>query len=229
MKEISEKIYKRFGYSPEFSFYNRDLEDYILNLFPDDKYLAETVRLYTPSSTQSSHKYVPHDVVEAGELGKISRGETGFFSDGSIILDIGSGGGNAVRDINKKYHHDNIRCIGVDIRYTIQSPLYNLPFKFVAGEWGKMPFHDNSFNRLLTYESFPRYALSRTTSKEDYISTFKEITRIAQPETIWRGTLGKWSTDVDELHPAIQMVKNGWTVYEYPDEIFIATLDEKNL
>ena len=47
----------------------------------------------------------------------IFGGFDGFFSSGSLVLDLGSGKGVAAREINERFGNVGVKCVGVDYRY----------------------------------------------------------------------------------------------------------------
>ena len=242
----SAAISQKFGEKREFRSFNRPLSMYEDRLFPDDEGMKEKFISKPPQPPRFSyaHCYSPQTIIREvslvmgvppeyddlliSEIGTIDGGKTGFFKQGSRILDIGSGGGMAVTEINRKYKHKDIKAVGLDIRYTSrQSVKAKGEKRFVGGEWGKMPFADDSFDRLLSYESFPKYGMSRNQSVEDYKKVFKEITRISKVGTIWRGTYGTSLAGGSMPTPAAVMASNGWEVYVFPTGDFVAVLSNK--
>ena len=242
----STEVSQKFGEKREFRSFNRPLSMYEDRLFPDDEEVKEKFKSGPPQPPQFlyAHYYSPqtikrevslvkgvpseYDDLLISEIGTIDGGKTGFFKQGSRILDIGSGGGTAVTEINRKYKHKDIKAVGLDIRYTSrQSVKAKGEKRFVGGEWGKMPFADDSFDRLLSYESFPKYGMSRNQSVEDYKKVFKEITRISEVGTIWRGTYGTSFAGDGMPTPAAVMTSNGWEVYVFPTGDFVAVLSNK--
>lgn len=114
----------------------------------------------------------------------IFGGYNGFFQDNVKVLDVGSGYGQVVQQINKEFKDKQITAIGVDYRYHHDRP--ENADKLIAGNVANLPFQSNSFNRLLSVESFPAWYPK---NREQVSKYFQEITRVSQPGAIWRGTM----------------------------------------
>lgn len=143
--------------------------------------------------------------------GKIFGGLDNFFSENAQVLDLGSGKGIAVNEINEQFKERGITCTGVDFRYSHdESTAKNL----VAGDFANLPFKDESFSRILSIESFPCWLPNEEQTIDKYI---EEITRISQVGTIWRGTLPKYDDyDMIKFPTDIiirKFVENGWEVF----------------
>lgn len=222
---------------PEFRGFDRDLTQYLKKLFPDDPQKEEEqktgapfvplpdVDFYSPDKDGGTS----HNTYRPEQSGPVFGGKSEFFKKDSVVLDIGSGGGTAVREMSKNFA--GVKVVGLDMQY-VRSGVYS-PTKrtssatYVAGDWGEMPFADGAFDRLLSYESFPRYAFSRTDfSVEAVRNTFREITRVAKEGAIWRGTLGTRAVH-DEFSAIDMMIENGWEIHVFPGKTFIARLVRK--
>jgi len=143
--------------------------------------------------------------------GKIFGGLNNFFLENAQMLDLGSGKGIAVNEINEQFKERGIECTGVDYRYAHeQQTAKNL----VAGDFANLPFKDESFNRILSVESFPCWLPNEEQTIDKYI---EEITRISQIGTIWRGTLPKYDEyDTIKFPTDViirKFVENGWEVF----------------
>ena len=142
-----------------------------------------------------------------------------FFKPGSVVLDLGSGKGRVVEYISNKY--PKVRTVGLDLRY-IDEKATGKRGEHIAGSWNSMPFADNTFNRIMSCETFPAY-WSSDNSKN--VNAIKEITRVSQVGTIWRGTNRNAGGEI----VALPMIDNGWDVYihsRYPG-LMIAQLKHK--
>jgi ubiquinone/menaquinone biosynthesis C-methylase UbiE len=139
---------------------------------------------------------------------KIFGGLDNFFVDNSTVLDLGSGKGIAVNEINEQFADRQIKCVGVDYRYLQeQQTAKNL----VAGDFANLPFKDESFDRLLSVESFPCWLPDKELAIDKYI---EEITRVSKIGTIWRGTLPEYDEYDTIKFPTDsiirKLVENGW-------------------
>ncbi len=142
--------------------------------------------------------------------GKMFGGLDHFFAEHSRILDLGSGKGLAVHEINEQLQERDITCIGIDDRYFNEKPRDK---NLIAGDFAQLPFEDESFNRMLSVESFPCWLPKEEKTIDTYI---EEMTRISQVGTIWRGTLPKYYED-DIISFSTEtivrkIVENGWEV-----------------
>lgn len=219
---------------PEFRDFDRDLVQYLRKLFPDDPQKEEEQNPDVPFIPPPDVDFynmnksgrTSHNTYRPEQLSPVFGGESEFFKKDSVVLDIGSGGGTAVGEMSKNFA--GVKVVGLDIQYGrggVYSPTKRTSSaRYVAGEWGKMPFADGTFDRLLSYESFPRYAFSRTDFSEEAVrNTFREITRVAKEGAIWRGTLS--TRTVHNKSSAIDMMlENGWEIYVFPGKTFIARL-----
>lgn len=142
---------------------------------------------------------------------EIFGGFDNFFSNDASALDLGSGKGVALKEINEQFKDRNVKCVGIDYRY-IQKPQQNSK-KLVAGDFENLPFKDNSFNRILSVESFPCWLPNKEKAIDQYVS---EITRVSQIGTIWRGTLPSYDIGDEIKFPTDvvigKFVENGWEV-----------------
>jgi SAM-dependent methyltransferase len=151
-----------------------------------------------------------------------------FFKDGSLVLDLGSGHGQVVHEINDRFSGNRIKCIGVDARYEHDQP--ENKENLVTGNFAALPFADHSFNRLLSVESFPAWLPDDKALITQY---FNEITRISQPGTIWRGTLPSIEDGEKEILTESVLINeftsNGWhIVIDKGGNSFIAKLGEQS-
>lgn len=189
--------------------HNHTLEHYI----PKNK----GIRFYKDSSIQYEWNW---------EEGVIFGGSENFFAPGSLILDLGSGTGKAVQDINKRYGSRGVRCFGVDYRYSQKRP--HTVANLVAGDFANLPFGENEFDRVLAVESFPCWLPDEEVSIDQY---FKEITRVSMLGSVWRGTLPTYSEPEEVIFPTDRIVRkfveNGWEVFVH-GAAFSAKLAIKN-
>ena len=153
---------------------------------------------------------------------KVFGGLDNFFTKGARVLDVGSGTGRAVREINEQFIDKNVNCIGVDARYFKED---SHDPNLVAGSLDNLPFKDNSFDRILGVESFPAWLPDDEKSIDKNIS---EITRVSRLGTIWRGTLPHYDENdkikfsVDQLTD--KFVEHGWEVVTSKQDHFFARL-----
>lgn len=153
---------------------------------------------------------------------KIFGGFDNFFSNDSIILDLGSGKGIATEEINTQFKDKNIKCFGVDQRYSQNQPQPNK--NLIACNFANLPFENNSFDRILSIESFPCWLPNEEQTIDKYI---EEITRVSKIGTIWRGTLPTYEMeDIIKFSTESlinKFVENGWEVV-VSGTLFIAKL-----
>ncbi len=157
---------------------------------------------------------------------KIFGGFDNFFAENSTVLDLGSGKGIAVNEINNQFKEHGIRCTGIDYRYSQEQE--QTAKNLVGGDFANLPFEDESFDRLLSVESFPCWLPDDEQTIDKYI---EEITRVSKIGTIWRGTLPKYD-EYDTINFPTDViikkfVKNGWEVVISGDS-FSAKLVIKN-
>ena len=142
---------------------------------------------------------------------KIFGGFNDFFVDNAQILDLGSGKGIAVNEINEQFKKRGINCTGVDYRYSQEKE--QTAKNLVAGDFANLPFKDESFDRILSIESFPCWLPNEEQTIDRYI---EEITRVSRAGTIWRGTLPKYDEyDTIKFPTDVvirKFVENGWEV-----------------
>jgi len=142
---------------------------------------------------------------------KVFGGLDNFFANDSIVLDLGSGKGIAANEINKQFADRQVKCVGVDYRYSQEQPQNGK--NLVAGDFTNLPFEDKSFDRILSVESFPRWLPNEEQTIDRYI---EEITRVSKDGTIWRGTLPKYYEYDTIKFPTDSIIKkfveNGWEV-----------------
>lgn len=227
MEQEQIKMVHRAFSSKEYpvAYFNRSLEEY-LALFPDDS--QEIKRVFTHHTMGKIFgfpKLSRNRVVLKTE--PLFGGEEEFFREGSNLLDIGSGGGNAVAEISQ--HFLKVNVVGLDIRYGIHPPAgrkqipqgsHNIP-QYVAGTWEHFPFADNSFDRIISYFTIPTY-LYEGNSKKEIQNILDETTRIAKNGALWRSAYSSPSP----AHPDLfrDLLKRGWDIYTYSEEILIARL-----
>ncbi|QQS38824.1 class I SAM-dependent methyltransferase [Candidatus Woesebacteria bacterium] len=218
-------------------------QKYIDSLFLEsrtkNKPLDNAIRQVLQQQVESIHgpiEFYAHDSADVSEprivtLKNVNRSTGGFrsfFADGARVLDIGSGAGLAVSEFSMAFPKTDF--IGVDNGYTSELvPAYPDYGKFVCADWNNLPFAPNTFTGFLSAESFPKHAVPI----EKHAATFQQITRIAQPGAVWRGTnqdnlqisFGHKNTNyrrefLDNMH------QNGWDVF-LTNHIFIAKLTGK--
>lgn len=165
-----------------------------------DQYLPSTDTLVTDPNIQYDWDWKSSDIF---------GGYDNFFTDNSQVLDLGSGHGQVVQEINQKYSTNGIKCVGVDYRYMHDKP--ENTSNLVAGDFKNLPFADQSFDRLLSIESFPAWM----PKDRDLIGTyFDEITRVSKQGTIWRGTLPTYddyeTPFMSNEQLAKEFTKRGW-------------------
>ncbi|MCJ7792494.1 MAG: class I SAM-dependent methyltransferase [Candidatus Marinimicrobia bacterium] len=252
--ETKEVALKPEGYIElgEHAFKKRNLEDYKIMVFRDSsnfrdsskRWLRKKPREMTPNnpmnwSTRHFHK-IEHFL--PGEEGKdpdvsydwdwpernIFGGFSGFFKRNVTILDLGSGFGQVVEEINEKYSGKGITCIGVDYRY-LTGEEHADSDKLVGADFKDLPFNSDSFDRILSVESFPAWLPKR----ENVSKYFEEITRVSKEGTIWRGTMPIWSYGESKTpmsyHELVHFfTKNGWELMvDFRSTSFAARLSKK--
>ena len=219
---------------------SRGFREYSLLLFPEDSPQIIAGHVLNRLSKKEPQPPFSHFVVReeqtAQEVLSLTEvkaklgGKKGFFTSGSKILDIGSGAGKAVKELGE--HYRKVEIVGLDPLYKTETPISKEGL-YVAGRWYALPFKKNTFDGILTCESFPRHAPNDISSPE-YTSTIKEITRVSKPNAIWRSTL--FPTFYDAFQPGYTeakrlglvniMLENGWEVY-INERVMIAKLANK--
>lgn len=173
-----------------------------------------------------------------------------FDTSGVKILDLGAGVGNLSRDQAELGWNSQI--IGVDLtgkneNLNVQSfwgdnskEIPKSPNSLV-GDWTRLPIKDNTFDFILSYESFPRYLYpayqkddhNRLSAEEFRRKSFEEITRVAKSGCIWRGTVASQiaeypNTELGKIqlkysNPVFKtMLDYGWSRIISYKNIFIA-------
>lgn len=241
---IEQKIKDPDGYfdTGEHAFKKRGFKEYTDWLFRDasDRWYSEKPEAMSEKdsmmwSLRHEHKldyYSPGSdkVIQFFDwdlMNGLFGGINQFFDENVHILDLGSGHGKAIQEINETYKKEGIVCDGVDFRYGRKD--YPVGSRnLTAGYFGNLPFKDNSFDRLLSMESFPSWlphdgANNIDPSKiEQYV---KEIARVAKEGALWRGTL----TENTLYHVKEYFLKCGWEFYiDTANNYFAAKLFKKN-
>lgn len=233
-REIDGKIYKTYR--------SRGSQQYKFSLFPEapigHKIPDFAFRVLRGKDIKTVHGpffYIPHDIKsnepEVATLSQINKrlgGQDNFFKEGSRVLDIGAGAGVAVAGLKMQYPNISFTALEKGYNQNIE-PAYKEYGDYVGGDWNNLPFKENSFNRILSVESFPKHAEWIW----DFERTFRDVTKVSSPGTIWRGT--HFGTNYDDNRPMDSdwvtemlrnMTVNGWDVY-VSKRIFIAQLAEK--
>jgi SAM-dependent methyltransferase len=235
--------------------YDRDLDDYIKSIFRDSSDLPTKHAIQhkpaeitpdNPSAWSMRHyyrleHYLPADNQQGYQKDEeveyawdwkeatIFGGLEGFFSKGAVVLDLGSGMGKAVDEINEKYSDRGVKCFGVDYRFHRERP-ENGRNHLIGGHFRDLPFKDGKFDRILSQESFPAWLPPEQKTIDRY---FQEITRVSREGTIWRGTFPYLESAEEKYIEDIEIIrgftKNGWeVVFDVGNRFFIARLTNKN-
>lgn len=161
--------------------------------------------------------------------GNLFGGLDGFFSPNARILDLGSGHGKAVQEINAEYADKGIKCVGVDWRYHREQP--DVTDNLVGAHFKALPFAKDEFDRIVSVESFPAWVPDDRNLVKQY---FQEITRVSKEGTIWRGTLPTVdeATDIQPISMkdlVSEFCANGWEIIVHGSGFcFAAKLINKN-
>lgn len=94
---------------------------------------------------------------------------------------------------------------------------------YIAGDWQHLPFADDTFTGLLSYESFPRHLTTGV------VETIAEITRVAKQGALWRATVDENFFENEELFRKT-MLEKGWEIFYHQNlypHVFIAQLKDK--
>jgi len=237
-----EPIDPEFAKTPEFTRFDRSLSAYRVNLFRDD--LPAEAHGSGALDRPITELYVPvrgervANEQNESSLGAIYGGWDEFFKNGSTIIDLGSGSGRAVYEAASLY--PECRVVGIDRSYLDHKPDYapanNL--SYVAADWNKIPFQEDTFDRILSLHAFPRHpGLAGEADPEELEKfardTIEEITKTAKIGTIWRGSLWgqrdhrvAWNSET--VIPILS--EFGWEVYylkSFESIAFVAKLVEK--
>lgn len=227
------KVFESFKGGEGLEFFNRNLEIYRQLAFVDDsdRSLSTRIRnflglrIQDPSPSLNLHSFVDDGkfIQEKNDpKQRIFGGLKDFFEKGTHLVDIGGGGGMAAAEISLKYPHLKVVCI--DLRFGIQLPpgrlLPGQRASYVAAAWASIPFADNSFDRILTVESFLAFPFSLAKSKENVLQAVREITRVATDRAIWRGSYGEQG-----FLPKM-LAHEGWDVYLVPPYSLVARLSK---
>ncbi len=215
---------------------NRGLDAYKRQVFQDCGLDPSTKKPSTGHYTPLLHDH-GNDIYNNGLVNpwewkeeNIFGGFDGFFAPNSVILDLGSGIGLAVKEINEKFKASNVRCIGLDYRYKKQEERKKVVTDpsslLIAADFKNFPFIDNSADRILSVQSFPSYFPPQEVA-EKYM---QEITRVSKVGTIWRGNTpfeNEDDSDIDAWAFRHMALRNGWEFVEIGNS-FIAKLLLKN-
>lgn len=198
------------------------------------------ISFFVPSKDRAPQKLTGKNYEWDLPGGEPFGGEKSFFERNAIVLDLGSGKGIAKDEINIRYGSIGLQCLSYDFRYLLRGydtevhPFYEmeLPKKAgssVAGGFDCLPFADNSFNRILSVESFPAWLPK---GQADFNRYFTEITRVSQKGAIWRGTLPSMEGLLPSGYKSFSLEKafceNGWEViFPHKRGYFIAHLVDK--
>lgn len=243
--EVKEIPFNPEGYHDmgEHAYKERTLDEYKSMVFKDssDDWLTvkpERIAPKNPEEWIERHFHSIKHFTSSGEVVHRDRtiryewdwpetnifgGFDGFFSQGVQVLDLGSGHGQTVKEINDRYGHKGIKAVGIDYRYRYDRP--KVANNLVGGNFIGLPFKDNSFNRLLSIESFPAWLPKDKKVIQRY---FREITRVSQDGTIWRGTFPTYdeydnpSVSFEELIGYFCL--SGWEVVDMRGYSFAAKL-----
>lgn len=228
----------------EFAYKLRNLEDYKRRVFPDtfedwlskqpEDMKAENQDKWTLRHLHTLDYYIP----QSGKAHKsediryqwdwpestVFGGFEGFFSEGVRILDLGSGHGKVVKEIKKRFKDKGIEITGVDYRYHRDRPEESNG-GLVGGEFKRLPFKNDTFDRFLSVESFPAWM---PRNKELVKKYFEEITRVSKDGAIWRGTFPVYDEYDNEPVSGKELIdyfcQNGWEVVNERGYSFIAKL-----
>lgn len=148
--------------------------------------------------------------IEQVKLSKPIAGLQDFFQPGTSLLDIGCGGGAAAVGFAKDNPEMTIKA--VDHAFGNEIPmrrtrLKNLQFESV--DWNDLPYEDGSFDRILSDEGIGRYGYPEKSAQE--------VTRIARPGALFRGTIGKQIFGRKGFHESL--VERGWDIYRQSNVI----------
>lgn len=231
--------------------FNRGLKEYKSMIFIDssDLWLKEKPKEMTPENSmqwsmrhfhvlkhfipkQLENQIIPTKDESCGyewdlKEGEIFGGIKGFFISDSNVLDLGSGSGKAVKEINNEFKTKNIKCVGIDHRYFEKKP--DDAENLFAGDFENLPFDDESFDRILSVESFPCWLPNDEKLIDRYI---EEITRVSKLGTIWRGTFATYDFEDKVIFSTDQIMekftKSGWEVFAHNNS-FSAKLIYKHI
>jgi hypothetical protein len=215
------------SYEKDSIYHNRSYETYLRMLFPDeeDNEKRGAVKAVSINQGEIVTTYTP--LVQAHSL---CGGRREFFREGSQILDVGSGGGNALMRMNELYASRGVRVLGIDAAYTDFIPEGLNSKTAVAGNWLDMPFEDNSFDGLLSCESNLKW-LGKTGNNvfftEDDIQVIDEVTRVAREGAVWRATFSGLNKLPENKLFIQNMTERGWKVFFF-DGTMVARLEKKN-
>lgn len=196
---------------------NRGVSQYINLLFQDERKENQPEQVY---------QFVMEDEGEVGikpvepDL-PFNGGLKEFFADGSRVLDLGSGVGNATNQLNDIFSESNVSIVGADISIPNTEDSKDEP-NLVGADFKNLPFSNNSMNRIMAVETFPRwygdYPASMRASRDGFGNpeeelyapddegllelqreklferidkTWEEIHRVAAEGCIFRGTIDR--------------------------------------
>lgn len=204
-----------FGGHKEARQYNeRGLAEYVRGLFPDERGLQQSYLSFFRGSSVG--------VISTSRA--FYSGLGGFFKQNGMILDIGCGKGNFVLEANSVFKRWGINIFGINNNITELRARGAINDSHIRlADWNNLPFEDHFFDAITCFESFPTHAISQGATIGDMSITMKEITRVAKPGTIWRGTMPAYIPN-DRSHPVFEVfLSNGWELY-ICGRVFIARL-----
>lgn len=169
-------------------------------------------RLFTDELNPNYQKYSANNDIEQPIVRSTVVSEApicglnDFFREGSNILDLGCGGGEAAIGFSKL--NKNLRVVGVDHAFEDRIPIrksYKPNLTFQKVDWNAMPFEDGSFDRIISDQGAGVYF--------SHIKTAKEITRISKIGCVFRGNVDKGVAG--ERTFTEELCDMGWDVYTF--------------
>lgn len=125
---------------------NRGLKQYINMLFRDESKTRRPEKVFEIKLLGDNLKLEQHEFKQA-----LFGGLRSFFRTGKKILDLGSGVGKATKELNDLFSNSGIDIIGIDVN------IPEVKSDIVGADFMNLPFKNNSIDRIMALETFPRW------------------------------------------------------------------------
>lgn len=217
--------------------WNRTWSTYKERLFPEDKSITP---LFSPVKRFQHDKLWPSiqywftpantelDLYDKNTriitVKKPVFGIRDVFKPGTVVMDIGCGGGSAAIGMAREFKKTHILATDYELGKAVSMPTHREPnLEFKSEDWRSFTFSDNSFDAFVSDQGIARYGNTD--------QSVKELTRIAKVGAVFRGTQTRGIYGQPNFHDRLAMT--GWDVWQlrYPSGsasgIIIAQLKNK--
>lgn len=197
--------------------WSRSWDTYKHRLFFDDVQALSPFALLKRLSHQKNWKefqywHTPADTVfdpDANHTELVSRntplfGIREFFKPNTTLMDLGCGGGSAALGMARANRRTQILAVDYELGKEIPFPKHNEKnLQFRQEDWRHFTLGDNTVNAFLSDMGIGKYG--------NIDSAVAELTRIAKPGAIFRGTRSRGVIGVPDIED--RMASLGWNVW----------------